>query len=182
MCKQTQACSNEKIGCVYIRNLFFFLLLFGTRSFSSSFVEVEARKLAVATDALGELDVLDHDGHTLGVDGAEVRVLKEANEVSLGRLLEGEDSRGLEAKVGLEVLDDLTDETLEGELTDEKLGGTLVATDLTESDGTGAVTVRLLDTTGGGGGLASSLGGELLAGGLATHGLACGLLCTGHLE
>ena len=36
----------------------------------------------------------------------------------------------------LEVLSDLTNETLEGELADEELGRLLVATDLTESDGT----------------------------------------------
>lgn len=35
------------------------------------------------------------------------------------------------------------------------------------------VTVRLLDTAGGGGSLASSLGSELLTGSLATSGLTC---------
>ena len=39
----------------------------------------------------------------------------------------------LEAEVGLEVLGDLTHETLEGELAEEELGGLLVPTDLTES-------------------------------------------------
>ena len=48
----------------------------------------------------------------------------------------------------------MTHETLEGELADEKLGRLLVATNLTESDGTGLVAVRLLDTTSGGGALA----------------------------
>lgn len=38
------------------------------------------------------------------------------------------------------------------------------------------VTMGLLDTTGGWRGFASSLGGELLARGFATCGLACGLL------
>ena len=33
----------------------------------------------LATDTAGKLDVLGHDGHTLGVDGAEVGVLKETN-------------------------------------------------------------------------------------------------------
>ena len=118
----------------------------------------------LATDAAGELDVLGHDGDTLGVDGAEVGVLEETDEVGLGGLLEGEDGGGLEAEVGLEVLGDLTDEALEGGLADEEVGGLLVLADLTESDGTGAVTVGLLDATGGGGGLASGLGGELLVG------------------
>jgi hypothetical protein len=45
-------------------------------------------------------------------------------------------------------------ETLEGELSDEKLGGLLVSSNLTESDGTRLVAVRLLDTTGRRGGLA----------------------------
>ena len=114
------------------------------------------------------------------MDGAKVGVLEEANEVGLGGLLEGKDGGGLEAEVGLEVLGDLTDETLEGGLADEEVGGLLLTADLTESDGTGAVAVGLLDAAGGGGTLASGLGGELLAGGLASGGLAGGLLGTGH--
>jgi hypothetical protein len=82
------------------------------------------------------------------VDGAQVGVLEERHEVSLNGLLESADGRGLEAQVGLEVLCDFTDQTLEGELANEELGRLLVATDLTKSDGTGLVSVRLLDTTG----------------------------------
>ena len=41
---------------------------------------------ALATDAAGELDVLGHDGDALCVDGAEVGVLKEADQVRLRRL------------------------------------------------------------------------------------------------
>jgi len=37
----------------------------------------------LATDAAGKLDVLGHDGDTLGVDGAQVGVLEQTNEVSL---------------------------------------------------------------------------------------------------
>jgi histone H3 len=217
---------------------------------------VGSRLRALATETTGELEVLGLDGDTLGVDGGEVGVLEEGDEVGLGSLLEGHDGRRLEAQVGLEVLGDLTDETLEGELADEELGGPgtavsedpndeasnrlglgtgntphslLVTTNLTESDGTGPVPVGLLDTAGGtagGLGLAGSLGGDwggqrwvrgtddvddvvgdddeangnggddddddddddeespltLLAGGLATGGLAGGLLGTGHCE
>ena len=50
----------------------------------------------------------------------------------------------------LEILSDLTHETLEGELADEQLGGLLVAPDFTERDGSGPETMRLLDTSGGG--------------------------------
>ena len=139
------------------------------------------RLRALTADAAGKLNVLGHDGDTLGVDGAQVGVLEETHEIRLGGFLEGEDGGGLEPEVGLEVLGDLADEALEGELADQELGGLLVLADLTKRDGTGAVPVGLLDAAGGGGGLARRLGGELLAGGLATGGLTGSLLGTGHL-
>jgi hypothetical protein len=39
-------------------------------------------------------------------------------------------------EIGLEVLSDFTDQALERQLADQKLGGLLVATNLTKSDGT----------------------------------------------
>jgi histone H3 len=91
---------------------------------------------ALATETAGQLDILGLDSDTLGVDGAQVGVLEEGDEVCLNGLLEGADGRGLEAEVGLEVLSDLTDKTLEWQLADQKLSGLLVATNLTKSDGT----------------------------------------------
>ena len=119
------------------------------------------RLRALATDATGKLDVLRHDGHTLGVDRAQVGVLEEADKVRLGRLLESEDGRALESKVSLELLSDLTHKTLERQLADEELRALLVATDLTESDRTGAVTVGLLHAASRGRRLAGGLSGEL---------------------
>ena len=131
-------------------------------------------------DTASQLDILRHDGNTLGVNGTQVGILKKTNEVSLSGFLEGKNGRSLEAKIGLEVLGDLTDQTLEGQLADQQVGGLLVTADLTKSDGTRAVTVGLLDTSGSGGGLTSSLGGKLLTGSLSSGGLAGGLLGAGH--
>ena len=100
------------------------------------------------------------------MDSSKVGVLEERDKVGLSRLLEGHDGARLESEVSLEVLGNLTDETLEGELPDQELSRLLVATNLTKSDGTGAVSVGLLDTTGRRGRLAGSLGGELLTGSL----------------
>ena len=135
----------------------------------------------LSTDAAGQLDVLGHDGHTLGVDGAQVGILEQSNQVSLRGLLQSHDSRALETQIGLEVLGDLTNQALEGQLADEELSALLVATDLTESDGTGPVTMGLLDTTGCWCTLASGLGGQLLPRGLATGRFASGLLGTSHV-
>ena len=134
----------------------------------------------LSTDTAGELDVLGHDGDTLGVDGAQVGVLKQTDEVSLAGLLEGHDGGALDAEVSLEVLCDLTDQALDGQLADETLSGLLVSPDLTESNSSWPVSVGLLDSSGSGGRLTGSLGGELLPGGLASGGLPCGLLGTGH--
>ena len=136
----------------------------------------------LSTDTAGELDVLGHDGDTLGVDGAQVGVLKQTDEVSLAGLLEGHDGRALEAEVSLEVLGDLTDQALEGQLADEQLGGLLVSSDLTESHCAGPVSVGLLHSASGRSRLASSLGGQLLPGGLASGGFTSGLLGTSHSD
>ena len=115
------------------------------------------------TDHSVQLDVLGHDGDPLGVDGAEVGVLEEPHEVGLTGLLESHHGGALEAEVGLEVLGDLPDEALEGQLTDEKLSGLLVAPDLPQSHSSGPVSVRLLDSSGSRGRLPGSLGGQLLS-------------------
>src|SRR3989338_11437635 len=98
-------------------------------------------------------------------------------------LLQGEDGGGLEAEVSLEVLGDLADEALEGQLADQQVGALLELADLTQGDGAGAEAMRLLDATGvsGGLGLLGGLGGDGLARSLASSGLTGGLLGTSHL-
>ena len=128
------------------------------------------------------MDILRHDGDTLGVDGTKVGVFEKTDQVSLSGFLEGQDGRSLESKITLEVLGNLTDQTLERKLSDEEVGTLLVTTDLTKSDGSGSVSVGLLDSSGGRGRLTGSLGGELLARSLSSGGLAGGLLGSGHFE
>jgi hypothetical protein len=47
----------------------------------------------------------------------------------------------------LEILGNLTNQTLEGKFADEEFSGFLVSPDFTEGDGTGPETMGLLDTT-----------------------------------
>ena len=132
------------------------------------------------TDAPGQLDVLGHDGNALCVDGAQVRVFKQTHEVGFSSFLKSQNSRALEAQIALEVLGDLTHKTLEGQLTDQKLGRLLVAADLTKGDGSRPVAVGLLHTTGGGSRFTGSLSSQLLARSLASSRLAGGLLGASH--
>ncbi|KAJ8023378.1 hypothetical protein HOLleu_35804 [Holothuria leucospilota] len=78
------------------------------------------------------------------LDGAKVGVFEEAGEVGFAGFREGHDGGALESQLGLEVLSDLADEALEGQLADQKLGTLLVTTDLTECDCPWSVTMRLL--------------------------------------
>jgi len=102
----------------------------------------------LSTDTASKLDILWHNGDTLGVDGTQVGVLKQSNEVSLTGLLESSNSSRLEPEISFEVLSDFSHETLEGQLPDEKLSRLLVSSDLTESDSSWPVSVGLLDSSG----------------------------------
>jgi hypothetical protein len=135
------------------------------------------RLSALATDATGQLHVLGHNSHTLGVDGAEVGILEQADEVGLAGFLKSHDGRSLEAKIGLEILSNLTHQTLKRRTTNEKLGGLLVLADLAKSDSAGAETGLLTGL----GLIASSFGGKLLARSLGASALAGGLLGSRHV-
>jgi len=115
------------------------------------------------------------------VNGAQVGVFKKTNEVSLRCFLEGTDGSRLETKISLEILCDLTDETLEWELADQELSRFLVPPDLTKSDGTGPVPMGFLDSSGGWGRFTGGLGGQLLTRGFTSGRLTRCLLSTGHL-
>lgn len=43
----------------------------------------------LTTDTSGQLDVLGHDCHTFGVDGTQVGILEQSDEVSFASFLEG---------------------------------------------------------------------------------------------
>ena len=62
---------------------------------------------SLATNTSRQLDVLGHDGDALGVNGAQVGVLEQADQVGLAGLLESSHGRALKTQIGLEVLCDL---------------------------------------------------------------------------
>lgn len=56
---------------------------------------------ALSPQATSELEILWLDSDTLGMDGSQVGVFEEGDEISLSSFLESHNGRGLEAKVGL---------------------------------------------------------------------------------
>ena len=71
--------------------------------------------------------VLGHDGDALHVNGTQVGVLKQSNEVSFRSLLEGKYSRALEMTVRLELLSNLSYQTLEWRLANQMVSQLLVS-------------------------------------------------------
>jgi len=135
---------------------------------------------SLAADSARQLDVLGHDGHSLGVDGAEVGILKETDEISFGGLLQGRDGGALESQFGLELLRNLADESLEGQLSDEKLGRLLEAADLAEGDGSGAESMGFLDAAALDGRFARRFVADRLAGRFSSCGFTGSLLGSCH--
>ena len=163
----------EKRGHVYLKHSE------GKKKLSSRI----KRSGALTTDSAGELHVLGHNGDSLGVDGAKVGVLEKTDHVSLRGFLEGKNGRGLETELVSVLRSDLTDESLEGELADEELGGLLETSDLSESDGTGSESVGFLDAVGGRLSLlSSSLVSDVLSWVLGAGVLASSLLSAGHFD
>ena len=99
---------------------------------------------SLSSDSSCELHVLWHDGDSLGVDGAEVSVLEEWNEVSFSGLLESKDGRWLESQVSLELLSNLSYESLEWELSDEEFSWFLVSSNFSEGNSSWSISVWLL--------------------------------------
>lgn len=86
------------------------------------------------TNTTGQLNILGHDGDTLGVNSAQVGIFEQTDQIGFCGLLQGKNGRALETKVRLEVLCDFTNQTLERKLTDEQVGTLLELADFTKSD------------------------------------------------
>lgn len=92
------------------------------------------------------------------MDGAEVGVFEQADEVSFNGFLEGEEGRALESELAVGLVGDVFHDSLERKLSDEEVSGSLVLSDLSDGHGSWSESVGLLDTSDWG------LSGALLAG------------------
>ena len=167
---------------------------------SGVFVGREVLLGAFAADASCELEIFWHDCDSFGVDGAEVGILIQRDEVRFGGFLQRDERTTLEAQVVLKVLRDLAHQPLERQLSDQQLRRLLELADVaqrhrsrsnTKTTQKGVrnqkngemslpVAVWFLDAAGGWGGFAGSLLCELLSRSLAANRLTRGLLRSGH--
>lgn len=68
----------------------------------------------------------------LGIDGEQVRVLEQANQVCLVFLLQRHDGQALEMQISLKFLSNFSQQMLKGQLADEQVSKLLIMTDLSQ--------------------------------------------------
>jgi hypothetical protein len=167
--------------------------------------KVETSLRSLTTKTAGKCNVSGLNGDSLGVNGSQIGVFEQADQVGFTCFLKSADSRRLESQVSLEVLSNFSNKTLEGQLSDQELSRLLVSSNFSQGDGTGLVSVRLLDcgwchkeesqrwmsngtvdekkiltTSCSWGRLSGSLGGQLLTRSLSSGALSSSLLGTSH--
>lgn len=103
------------------------------------------RSVTFTADTTSQMKILRIDGDTLAMDGTEVGIFKERDQVGLGGALQGQDSGRLEAKVATKIGGNFTHKTLEGQLANEEVRRLLELANFTQSNRSRAITVRLLD-------------------------------------
>ena len=95
-----------------------------------------------STNSACEANVSRHHGDAPGMDGTDVGVFKEADDIGLGSLLQGKNSGALEANAtvgdGVELLCNFAHEALKRQLADQELARLLVLTDFLQSLAVGA--------------------------------------------
>ena len=148
-----------------------------------AFWDFSERNLStLSSDSSCQLDVLWHDGDPLCVDGAEIGVFEEADQVSFWGFLQSGDSGRLESEIRLEILSDFTDQSLEWQLSDEQFGRFLVSTDLTKGDSSWSVTMRFLDSSSSWSTLSCGFGSQLLTWSFTSSRFSGGLLGSCHFH
>ena len=119
------------------------------------------------------------------MDGAQVSVFKQSNQISFSGFLESQHSRRLESQIILEFRGNFSDESLEGEFPDEEFSALLEPSDFSESNCSRSEPVGFLDSAANarsaGSGFLGLLVSNVFSGGFATGVLSCGLLCSCHL-
>ena len=66
-------------------------------------------KTLVTVTTAGKLDVIGHDGHTLGVNCAQVGIFENTFHILLAGFLQGQKRAAVETNISLEILSELTD-------------------------------------------------------------------------
>ena len=137
---------------------------------------------SVTPDPSSELQIFHHDGDPLGVYGTQIRILEQAYHVCLSRLLQRKQSCSLELDIWLEIMSNLSHQSLERKLAQKEFGAFLVLPDLSQSYGARSVSVGFLDPPMRRCHLPGSFCSQSFSRGLSSGSFSGSLLCSRHVE
>jgi hypothetical protein len=98
----------------------------------------------LSSDSPSQLDILGPDGDAACVNSTQYSVLEQSNEICFSGFLKAAKSGALEAHIRTNFLSDLSHQSLEGQLADEKLGRLLKTPNFTQSHGAWPIASRNL--------------------------------------
>ena len=101
---------------------------------------------SLTADASGQLNIFGHNGNSLGVNGTQIGILKEADHVGFTGFLDGKDCLRLESQIALVLGGNFSNKSLEGQLANKQLCRLLKLSDFSEGDCAGSESVWLLNT------------------------------------
>ncbi|KAI5432213.1 hypothetical protein KIW84_036095 [Lathyrus oleraceus] len=116
------------------------------------------------------------------MNGAKVSIFKQTNQISFSCFLKCRNGTALESEICFEILSDFSNQSLERELPDEKLGALLILPDLSQSNCSWTESVWLLHSSGRRSRFPSGFGRELFPWGFASGGFASSLFGTSHFD
>lgn len=98
-------------------------------------------------NAIRQLHVFRHNRNAFGVNGSQIGVFVERDQIRLGRLLQSAKSGGLEAQIVFGVLSNFANQALKRQLANQKFCSLLILSDLAQRHCSRSKTVRLLDSS-----------------------------------
>ena len=132
------------------------------------------------TDAASELDILGHDGHALGVDGTQVGVLEEPNQVSFARFCSCHNGRILKPQLSHEISRYVTNQIAGSDNNGLRSSVLFMVTANLSEGHVPTIAMRFLDASSCGCRFAGGLGRQLLSRCFASCTLTSSLFCTSH--
>ncbi len=143
----TRGCKCESLGrwtvvpnFVFQQRSHFYFCFFYSKG---KIVEKKVPRCSFTTDPAGKLHVFGHNRDPVGMNGAEIGVLKEAHQVSFRGFLWCQKSSALETKVVLQFSGGFPHQALEGQLANQEISRFLVLANFLYGHGAGAPAVGL---------------------------------------
>merc|ERR1712156_1380941 len=102
-----------------------------------------------SSDSSCQLDISWHNGYSFCMNGAQVGILHETNKIGFRCFLKCHDSTGLKSQISFVILSNLTNQTLERQLSQQQFSGLLVSSDFSQGYSSWSISMGFLYSSSG---------------------------------